>query len=111
MSFIVGSAGKSAAKRSVRLMYCVNSCEKEGRDIIRMSAAIRRVRRMRIPPKLLKFVVNTARKENLAHQICVNCSGGHKTPLQFRGTFFGRPPPSKNETENLSIHLRSGTAP
>src|SRR5438552_17978323 len=71
MSFIVGSPGKSAAKTSVRLTYCVNSCEKEGRAIIRMSAAIRKVRRMRISPKLLTSVLNTARKENLAHQISV----------------------------------------
>src|SRR5207247_4272486 len=101
MSFIVGSPGKSAAKRSVRLTYCVNSCEKEGRDIIRMSAAIRKVRRMRIPPKLLTFVLNTAGKENLAHQICVTPPLGSTAEKE---TCSGRPATYEEQHEAFRIH-------
>src|SRR6267143_1172567 len=69
MSCTLGSPGNATAKRSVRFVYVVHSCEKEGHETSSINAAaLSQIRRMIILRSLLRCP-NTARKTDLAHQI------------------------------------------
>src|SRR2546427_1220140 len=52
MSWVLGSPGNATAKKSVRLVYVVHSCEKEGHETSSINAAaLSQIRRMTYPPK------------------------------------------------------------
>src|SRR5436853_7694306 len=72
MSCTLGSPGNATEKKSVRLVYVVHSCEKEGHETSSINAAaLSQIRRMILSSEACVLCPNTARKRDSAHGIPV----------------------------------------
>src|SRR6266446_6628198 len=66
MSCTLGSPGNATEKKSVRLVYVVHSCEKEGHETSSINAAaLSQIRRMIDPPKPAYFALILPEKRTL----------------------------------------------